>query len=77
MGTLARNGFNLNNLTRRLQCFLSKINSFLFVPLTIRCLQMTSLNREKTALNDKCQAEIMLNLNITPSNFLATLTLKS
>ena len=57
--------------------FLSKINSFLFVPLTKRCLQMMSLNREKTALNDKCQAEMMLNLNITLSYFLATLTLKS
>ena len=32
---------------------------------------------KKAALNDKCQAEIKLNWNITLSNFLATLILKS
>ena len=33
---------------------------------------MTSYNRENTALNGKFQAKIMLNLDITLSNFLAT-----
>ena len=33
---------------------------------------MTSQNQQKTALNGKCQSEIMLALNITLSNVLAT-----
>ena len=40
--------------------------------LTILPVQMTSYNRENTALNGKFQAKIMLNLDITLSNFLAT-----
>ena len=33
---------------------------------------MTSKNQQKTALNDTCRVKIIINLNITLSNFLAT-----
>ena len=33
---------------------------------------MTSKNQQKTALNDTCRVKIIINLNITLINFLAT-----